>query len=785
MHKERLYFASQHFVASNLLLMVLFVLIRCTEYILTGSTHSFPEGSLALMGYGFMLDLWFVLVLSTLMYPFYLIGYLLLGSFTRFLMLIVFVVYVLVYIGLIQYYSVTMIPLSADFWGYSAEDIRTTVSASAGLSISTFLPFVIALLLLFYAYLRVQEVIMPQWVVWTYGSISLAACIIYITFTPSAAWFENENRYTFAVNKMAYFGEKSLGLYMERHGTTQETYDSEYPLVHTADTNDVLGPFFGELPSKPNFVFLIIEGLGGTFVGPDARYGGCTPFLDSLAQHSLYWQYFLSTTGRTFGVLPSMFGSLPYGDKGFMETGSGMPSHLTLFRLLKNQGYQTHYFYGGNPNFDLQDVFLERQGIDYILGENKFPASYQKLPANSGGFSWGYSDEDVFKRSLELFAPDTTKPRLSVYLTLNTHEPFKVPGQEKYLAQVTEIAATKPQNKQQDYRQYQNELSCLLYTDNAIRNLISAYKQRSDYHNTIFIITGDHRMIPVPQVNRIDRFHVPLIMFSPMLERSQMFSSVSTHHDVTPTLLSFLQKNTAMRFPEKVHWLGHLIDTTHSFRSVEDVALMRNKNELIDYIDQDYFLSDNILYRITPKLDLERVSDNGRLKEMKEKMARFKQVNQYVFANNKIYNDSLVSAVRPEFEFTRKEAFMLKAVGADTLAPDDMFWLARKYIFAKHYYMGRLICQKALLTSPNYSDIRVMLGRSYSWNGEYAEARKQFIESIRRMPDCSDAYSALIDMEIWAGNYDIAVREATKAHEIFSDKGFLHQKEKAMRFRSH
>lgn len=781
MFKERFYFATQHFVASHLLLMALFVLVRTVEYVLTGLSHSFPDGYSLLMLYGYLFDLGFVLVLGTIAYPLYVASYLLLGSFTRYFLLVVFIGYTVIYIGLIQYYAITMIPLSSDFWGYSAEDIRTTVNASAGLSIGSFIPFAGALLLLFYLYARMQEVMFPQWLIWGYGALSLITSIVYFVHMPGPAWFSNENRYTFSVNKFAYFTEKSLTYYVQKNSTAQNTTDSEYPLMHDADTGDVLGPYFDSIPAKPNFVVLMVEGLGGTFVGPDARYGGCTPFLDSLAGHSLYWQYFLSTTGRTFGVLPGLFGSLPYGQKGFMETGVEMPAHLSLFRLLKQQGYKTQYFYGGNTNFDLQDVFLERQGVDYILGESKFPPGYTRLKANSDGFSWGYSDADVFKRSLELFPSDPSAPHLSVYMTLNTHEPFTVPGQEKYLQQVAQIASGKPAEKQKDYTEFKAELSCLLYTDNAIRDFISAYKKRSDYKNTIFIITGDHRMIPVTQVNRIDRFHVPFILFSPLLKRTAMFSSVSTHHDVTPTLLAMLQKNTAMKFPQKVHWLGHLIDTTREFHSIENIALMRNKNELIDYIYHDYFLSDNILYRITPKLDLERSDDNSKRQELEDKLKQFSQMNQYVFAHNRIYNDSMLTITKPEFEFTRKELYMLQHVNADSLSPDSLFWLARKYIFAGNYYMGRIICEKALLSSPNYSDIRILLGRSYSWNHAYDMAQKQFEESIRRMPDCSDAYSAMIDMETWRGNYTRAIRMADLAYKKFEDKGFLHQKERAKR----
>lgn len=782
MFKERIYFASQHFVASHLLLLILFFLIRTMEFVFGAMAHSLPENAASLIISGYLFDLWFVMVLGTFGYLIYTGLYLLIGSSTRYLLFLVFLVYVLCYISLVQYYNTTSIPLSADFWGYSARDIQTTVSASAGFSVFTVLPFVVALGVLFYAYKRVQELIVPQWFVWSYGSVSLAITIVYFLFPPSPAWFSTDTRYAYSVNKLAYFTEKSTGYYIEKNAKPKEEIDAEYPLVHNADTSDVLGPYFDSLPAKPNIVVLMVEGLGGTFVGPSARYGGCTPFLDSLAQHSLYWQYFLSTSGRTFGVLPGLLGSLPYGEKGFMEAGSNMPAHLTLFRLLKMQGYKTRYFYGGDANFDLQDVFLERQGIDYILDEAKFTRDYTRLPANSGGFSWGFSDADLFNYSLELFPADTSTAHLSVYMTITTHEPFIAPNQEVYLKKLEQVSAKRPA-QQKEYKEYSPELSCLLYTDDAIRNFINAYKSRADYKNTIFIITGDHRMIPIDQASRIDRFHVPLILFSPMLKRTAMFSSVSSHHDVTPTLIGLLQQNTPMRFPQKVHWLGHMIDTTREFRSLEDVPLMRNKNELIDYIDHDYFMSDNILYRITPKLDLERVDDNGKLEEIQEKMAHFKQVNQYVFVNNKIYNDSMVSKLKPEFVLTRIEEFMVKSI-PDSLDSDDRFWLARKYIFAGNYHMGQVLCKGILRNKPNHSDVRILLGRSYAWQGKYDEARKQFEESISRSPDCSDAYTALIDMEAWADHYTKAIQLADDAYKRFNDKSFIEQKKKVIGYMS-
>lgn len=775
MYRERFQFAIQHFCVSYALLILLFWIIRGLEFVLMGNAQLLPENPASLIALGFAFDIWFCLILAVITFPFYLLSYLILGPFTRYFLAITFVLFLLIYLALVQYYIQTSIPLSSDFWGYSMADIQTTVSSSATVSIFSYIPFAVVLFIFFAYYKRVQEIILPDWVLVIFYVITLGAFVTYLLKTPNPSWFKKEEQYTFCVNKMAFFAEKSAVLWAESHNDDVEE-EKPYPLVHTADTADVLSPFFTDLEQKPNLVFIIIEGLGGTFVGPNARYGGCTPFLDSLAQHSLYWQNTLSTTGRTFGVLSSLLGSLPYNDKGFLETGFNMPAHLTMLSLLKQNGYATRYFYGGNPNFDLQDVFLERQGVDYILGEDKFPPSYQKLAATSEGFSWGYSDGDVFKRSLEVFPPDTTVPVFSVYLTLNTHEPFIVPNQSHYLEQLEKLVASKQENEKQTYRQFSKELSSLLYTDDAIRKLMEDYKKRPDYTNSIFVITGDHRMIPIPQANQLDRFHVPFILFSPKLKRAQTFSSINTHHDVVPTFLSFLQHQTDMTFPSKVHWLGKPMDTTVAFYSTKDIAFMRNKNELIDYIYGTTFLSNNIPYLITPNLDLERLSDNGKEAGiLRKKLESFKRMNKYVFAHNQIYNDSLAVFRQQEFSISDVERLTITYMGIDTMNADQMFYAARRRAEVKQYDNVRLICKWCLLTNPNFTDIRLTLARTYLWEGNYEEAHKYFADCVKRSPLNEEAWREIIHNEVVFGKYDKALEYAQQAHSYNPKGNFLKQ----------
>lgn len=66
---------------------------------------------------------------------------------------------------------------------------------------------------------------------------------------------------------------------------------------------------------------------------------------------------------------------MPYGKSGFAELGENMPDGMTLINLLKERGYTTRFFYGGDATFDNMKLFLEKQSIDYVFDENPLAAT--------------------------------------------------------------------------------------------------------------------------------------------------------------------------------------------------------------------------------------------------------------------------------------------------------------------------------------------------------------------------------------------------------------------------
>jgi uncharacterized sulfatase len=181
-----------------------------------------------------------------------------------------------------------------------------------------------------------------------------------------------------------------------------------------------------------------------------------------------------------------------------------------------------------------------------------------------------------------------------------------------------------------------------MYADNAVRNFINSYSARADFSNTIFLITGDHRMPEIPMSTKIDRYHVPLIIYSPLLKRSQIFGSISSHLDITPSLLSFFKHQYNFKVPTIATWMGGGLDTAHAFRNIHSYPLMQTKNDVTDYLMGDHMLNNEDLFKISDNMNLDPVDDDKEKAKLKAAFATFKQKNNKLLKGTSMLPDSLL-----------------------------------------------------------------------------------------------------------------------------------------------
>jgi YaiO family outer membrane protein len=103
-------------------------------------------------------------------------------------------------------------------------------------------------------------------------------------------------------------------------------------------------------------------------------------------------------------------------------------------------------------------------------------------------------------------------------------------------------------------------------------------------------------------------------------------------------------------------------------------------------------------------------------------------------------------------------------IAQENLSADEMFVKARKLAFDdKNYPAAIALTKKALVKSPDYTDIEIFLGRLYTFSDKVDSARVVFIEAMRKNPSYEDTYLAYGNLENWND-------QSIKALEIV-DKG--------------
>jgi len=559
-----------------------------------------------------------------------------------------------------------MVMLGADVFGYSLEDIKQTVGSSGVLNLISILTFIVLIIIVLVSSHFFTKKVKPNFY--------LAFCLplislMFMSFSGFKAIdkinLDSEYANSLVTNKSDHFYSSAYSYYNpvifetdiyadnyigdfisdNSEGIAFNFIDEEnYPFLHEELTTDVLSPFFTPQSTAPNVVIIIVEGLGRAFTNDGAYLGNFTPFLTKLSEESLYWKNFLSHSGRTFTVLPSLLGSLPFAENGFLSMGSKMPEQLSLLNILKHNGYNTSFYYGGDANFDNMAMYLTKNNIDELNDEKTFPQGYKKLPMNNG-FSWGYNDKELFRYFLNSREEDTEKPQLSVLLTVTTHSPFLINEPEKYnelFEQRMELLKFNEEEKNV-HRNYKHQYQSILYADDALNYFFAEYKKRADYNNTIFLITGDHRIPEIPMINKIDRYHVPLIVFSPLLKRTAEISSISTQNNIAPSILSYLKTNHNIKLPEYTSWLGQSLDTTRGFQNIHLVPLMQTKTELKDFIMGEFHLNGTDLYKLNSDMGEEPIEDLGQKNKLIGAFQNFKKKNSELILGKKIIPDSIYS----------------------------------------------------------------------------------------------------------------------------------------------
>lgn len=509
-------------------------------------------------------------------------------------------------IGLVLFYAQAQFPLDRVLFVFSWDEIIATISNSSTAPWWVYVVIIVYPLLFLYA-TRIKLAISKVTAI-VACSVLILCCVVRLTLFDKSI---NNNGYAEQCNKIGYF----IGSVIDKSSVEKLNFDDVYkcanefhsyfsdinfvsekaPFLHKIDSINVLEPFFNLGKTKPNIVLIIVEGLASENSGYGSKYVSATPFIDSLANHSLYWLNCLSVSQRTAGVLPSTLGALPFGQGGFMAHKKEVPKFYSLPKFLKDNDYNFSFYYGGWCGFDDMHHFIGMQGADPCFAEK-----YDSLaPRNT----WGLLDKFLFSEAINDIDFDSKKPRFDVYLTLTSHDPWDYPNKEYYTKQYK----TRAEKQGKLINSHVASAASYLYVDEALKQLISDYSKKPGFDNTIFIITGDHNFKGNAYI--IDRYRVPLLIWSPMLNMSKTFPAIVTHRSLPPTIISLLANKYKMKTHNNVAWINKCLDTTSVFRSVEFCPQIDPSRNMVSMIYNNFFVYNNTCYYIDYKDSILQLND--------------------------------------------------------------------------------------------------------------------------------------------------------------------------------
>lgn len=272
--------------------------------------------------------------------------------------------------------------------------------------------------------------------------------------------------------------------------------------------------------AKPlNLVIVLQESLGATFV---ESLGGVavTPELEKLKQQGIWFENLYATGTRSVrGIEAVVAGFPPTPAQSTVKLSNSQQHFTTLASILKNQGYQTQFVYGGEAHFDNMRSFFTGNGVEQIVDQ-----SQMQNPVFTG--SWGASDEDVFTAAHQQLTAlhQQDKPFFSLIFTSSNHEPFEFPDGR---IELNEEPKARVNN-------------AVKYADWAMGQFFEKAKQSAYWQDTLFLIVADHdnrvygdNLIPV------EKFHIPGLILGADT-KPELLKTLASQIDLAPTLLSLM-----------------------------------------------------------------------------------------------------------------------------------------------------------------------------------------------------------------------------------------------------
>lgn len=313
-----------------------------------------------------------------------------------------------------------------------------------------------------------------------------------------------------------------------------------YPTVNqkTAEKNTLLPlgtttlsrPITSDKPElQKNVVLISIESLSAAYMKAYGYEESVTPFLDQLAQKSLFFTNLFATGNRTVRGLEALTLCIPpTAGESVIKREKENKNKFTTGSVFKSKGYSVKYLYGGYSYFDNMKDFYAGNGYEIVDRDNFTPEEITFANV------WGVCDEDMAKKAISEMNKDykAGKPFFHHWMTVSNHRPFTYPEGK------IDIPADSKSRK-----------GGVKYTDYSIMKFFEMAKKQPWFKNTVFVIVADHCSSSAGKTELpMDKYRIPAMIYAPEFVAPQKFSQVTSQIDVMPTVLGLLNFKYQSKF---------------------------------------------------------------------------------------------------------------------------------------------------------------------------------------------------------------------------------------------
>lgn len=464
---------------------------------------------------------------------------------------------------------------------------------------------------------------------------TVLGCCLFFTFfitNNQAEW--SKNRYNAEISKSGIYSffaafrnnqmkygefytsiknEKAFGIIRNKLSEKNSHYKQDGFSVHRIikDTSN--------LPeTRKNVVFILVESLSGSFMKEFGNKENITPFLDSLAQKSIFFENLYATGTRTVRGMEAMTLCIPPTPGQSIVKRPENQNLFTVANVFKEKGYASNFFYGGDGYFDNMNAYFGGNGFTiYDRGRGSVLSDAIKttrynINDDEVTFenAWGICDEDIFSKMLKVADAHykNNTPFFNFVMTTSNHRPYTYPDG------VIDIPSGTSRE------------GAVKYTDYALKELFEKAESKPWFKNTVFIIIADHCASSAGK-DEIDvaNYHIPAFIVNLPAENNQKVMKQCSQIDLFPSFFSLLHWSYQSDFFGK-NVFGHNFEERALLGTYRKLALMK-KNKVMVLSDQkkQAFYAWNKAYNRLKSLPVE--------KPFLEETIAWYQTADYLFTN--------------------------------------------------------------------------------------------------------------------------------------------------------